>query len=375
MKIGIYFHSNDEYPSGVEHYALHMIRALSLHVPENQYVVFTSRPGMIEKYVGKCDHVLVRRSNDTNTRIARILWEHTRLPTLAYREGLDVLHCPAYICPARGGKTPYVVTVHDTIALDHPEWCKPSNAAYFGLVMKRAARQASAVVATSRRTKSDLERHLGADGPPVRVIYPGIDPIFHERMSQTDLHNIRARYGLPETYCLYVGNLEPKKNIDVLLRAYEIAREKGAACRLVLVGKRRWRLGPAARRIEELTSAGEIVTPGYVRREDLPGIYQMADMYICTSFYEGFGFPPLEAMASGIPVLSSHCGALEETVGNAAYVIDPNDPEMIADGILKMLTVRSLQSKHIQLGLSRAGRFNWQRTVRELQSLYAELAA
>lgn len=375
MRIGINFHTNDENLSGVEYYSLGLIRALARYAAQNRYVVFTNQPDLVERNAGGADNVSVRGVRYSGARLGRILWEHRSLRRVAEREKLDVIHCPSYICPIRPGSVPCVVTIHDTIALDHPRWCKPSNAAYYGLFMKAGARRASRVTVPSLRTAADLQRHVRMEPGKVRVIRPGVDSIFHSRKDRAALSEIRSRYGLPGKYVLFVGNYEPKKNLAGLLRAHELFRKEGHPHSLVIVGRRRWKSGRVLRRISDVEGSGKIICPGYVRREDLPGVYQMASMYVCASLYEGFGFPPLEAMAGGVPVLSSMSGALEETVGDAACRIDPNDPSQIADAMSRMLTDAALRDEHIRRGLARSRSFRWRTAARQLLDLYGELVA
>ena len=131
MRIGFNFHSADDYISGVEYYSLGLLRGLLDIDRQNQYIVFTNRPSLINTCMGLKDNLIVRDCSFLKNRLHRIVWEHSRLAPIAKKENLDILHCPHYICPATRGSAVYVVTIHDTIAIDHPEWCKKSNAAYY----------------------------------------------------------------------------------------------------------------------------------------------------------------------------------------------------------------------------------------------------
>jgi glycosyltransferase involved in cell wall biosynthesis len=375
VKIGINFQSKDTCYSGVERYSLGLIGAMAEFAPRHQYVIFTNRSQAVREQVIARDNVVIRQSVYPNSRVFRIAWEHLVLPGLARDEGLDVLHCPNYVCPLRSSVVPCVVTCHDTIALDHPEWCQPSNAFYYKLVLKATANRAACVVAVSRHSAEDVRRRLGIASERVRVVYPGLDSGFNSQLGEKDRSRIRSTYHLPERYLLYVGNIEPRKNLPALLKAYRILRERKLPHKLVLVGQRTWRSSNVLEQVRRTGGSEGIIQLGYVPQPDLPGIYQLADLYVCPSLHEGFGFPPLEAMASGIPVLSSGGGALAETLGDAAYPIDPADPSAIAAGAICLLTDQETRRECIRRGIERSRMFRWELAAQQLQAIYREVVS
>lgn len=375
MRIGINFHTFDKYISGVEYYSLGLLNVLLRIDTRNDYVVYTNQPGLIKEYVPSSKNLTIIEVKHLKTRIARILWEHTQLPRLVGRQELDVLHCPSYICPLYRMSVPCVVTVHDTIAIDHPEWCKQTNALYFNLFMKAAAQKASCVISVSRCTADDLKRNFDLPYSKIRIIYSGIDNIFKANTNSSRQSEVRIRYNLPERYILYVGNIEPKKNVWTLLCVQKKVREKGLPHKLVIVGKRSWRTKVELDEITKEITANNVVWAGYVDRNDLPLVYQMADVFVFPSLYEGFGSPPLEAMACGTPVVSSSRGALNETVREAALIIEPDNIQEITRAVLSMIADAVLREKHIRLGLRQSNMFNWERTARETLSVYEEVSA
>ncbi|MFC1676509.1 glycosyltransferase family 4 protein [Planctomycetota bacterium] len=375
MRIGINFHTKDKYISGVEHYSLGLIRSL-LHIDsENHYVVFTNMPTLIEDYIASPKKLVVRKLDYLKTRFERILWEHFRLPKIIKTEGLDVLHCPHYILPFKSSTVPYVVTIHDTIAIDHPKWCTPSNALYYNLFMKSTVKKASRVIAPSHSTVTDLKRNFSMYASKFRVIHPGIDTIFNNSQNFLRQAQVKARYNLPEKYILYVGNIEPKKNMQALLRVQKKLQEKSLPHRLVIVGKRSWGSIIELEEIAKMVKSKSLIATGYVDRNDLPFIYKMADVYISLSLYEGFGFTPLEAMASGIPVVSSSRGSLNETIAGAALTVDPYNIAQITQAVLSMITNSTLRDKHIRLGLRKSCLFNWEKAAKQTLSIYEEAIA
>lgn len=373
MRIGINFHTFDRYISGVEYYTLGMINALLCFDRFNEYVVFTNAPEIVEQYVSCRAGLVIRKIGGIRNRTHRILWEHFQLPRLAKQEGLDVLHCPSYICPVITNHIPSVVTVHDTIAIDHPRWCKPSNALYFNLAMRASLQKAARIIAVSQCTAEDIKRNFPLNTNKIMMIYPGIDSIFNAEKDTVQQEHVRLRYNLPQRYLLFVGNLEPKKNIPALLSALHLLQKGDLFHRLVIVGHRHW--GPKSQLKTILQKIGEkgIVFAGYVARDDLPAVYHMADVVLFPSLYEGFGFPALEAMACGVPVIASSRGALAETAADAAFVIDPESPCQIANAISQMLTNKKLREKHIRLGYQQSSRFGWGKTAAELLKVYNEV--
>jgi len=374
VRIGINFQSKDTYLSGVEYYALGMINALLNIDTKNQYIVFTNQPDLVCTHIAHAPNLsVVPVYTPLKIRLERIIWEHFRLPQLVLQEKLNLLHCPAYICPLFDGGVPYVVTIHDTIALDHPSWCTSANALYYNAFMKSSARKASAIICVSHHTSDDLIRNYPDSRDKIRIIYPGIDPIFAPQENNLHLQDVRARYHLPNRYILFIGNFEPKKNLPALLKAFILLRQKGLPHKLVLVGKRQWKTGSFIKDYRD-RYPDLIVCPGYVDRSDLPAVYAMAEAFVFASLYEGFGFPPLEAMACGTPVVTSLNGALGETLGDASYSINPNDPHDIANAIFLLIHNMEIKMKLIERGKIQASRYQWKNSAHQLLDVYKSVA-
>ncbi len=373
MRIGFNFQAMDKYISGVEYYCLGLINGLLRVDTQNSYIVFTNQPDLLGEYVTGSDNLTIVKVKYLKTRIARICWEHTQLPRLSLKHKLNVLHCPSYICPV-STSVPYVVTIHDTIAIDHPLWCKQANSLYFNLFMKAAARKAVRIISVSNRSTDDIKRNFKLPCSKIRTIYSGIDNIFNTKKEPHRCCEVRARYNLPERYILFVGNIEPKKNIRTLLRVQKNLREKGLPHKLVIVGKRSWSSKAELNEIKRQIEQGNVVRPGYIDRKDLPYVYQMADVFVFPSLYEGFGFPPLEAMACGTPVVSSITGALDETIRDAALTVEPQNVHKIVQAISSIITDSQIRENCIKKGMEISGRFNWKRTAEQTLSVYREVS-
>jgi glycosyltransferase involved in cell wall biosynthesis len=358
----------------VEYYALGLLRGLVGIDRENEYLVCTNQPALVRDNIPSAANVTIVPIRHARTRITRILWEHAELPRLAVRHKLNVLHCTSYICPMLKSLVPSVVTIHDTLALDRPRWCKPTNALYYNLLLKRSAATAARVISVSRQTARDLGRNTALPMSRVHVVYPGVDEIFRPEGDPVRCREVRARYRLPERYVLYVGNIEPKKNVSALLEMQQRLHQEGLPHRLVLAGKRAWRAGAELKLIGRGVASGGVVWIGYADRGDLPSIYQMADVFVFPSLHEGFGFPPLEAMACGTPVVSSCRGALAETVTDAALIIEPEDPQQMAAAVITVVTDRRIRDQYVEKGLRRSRMFSWRKAAEATLSIYKEAA-
>jgi glycosyltransferase involved in cell wall biosynthesis len=375
MRIGITFHTRDSQMSGVEYYTLGLIRSLLRIDCENTYVVFTNRPDLVEMYAGRDARLTMHKFGWPASRLWRIAWEHLVFPCLLQTTDLDIVHFPQYICPCFGRRVPYVATVHDTLALDRPDWCKVSNVLYHGLFMPLTMRKAAAIIAVSKSTAADIKRHWPASASRIVTIYPGIDDVFREPDLNGQAAIVRKRYYLPSTYYLFVGNMEPKKNIRALLSVVEQVEKKGLKHKLVIVSGRSWKTTRESRELERWAKTGNVILTGYVPRQDLPYIYRMARLLMFPSLYEGFGFPPLEAMASGTPVLSSKNGALAETLTDAAVLIDPNDVSQIVQSMATLIDNAKARTEYVRLGLERSRHFDWDTTARQTLALYEQIVA
>jgi glycosyltransferase involved in cell wall biosynthesis len=252
----------------------------------------------------------------------------------------------------------------------HPSWCTSANALYYNAFLKATARKAAAIVCVSQQTAGDVNRNFPFCKDKTHVVYPGIDTAFNSDQDFVRCSQVKLQYHLPDRFILFVGNFEPKKNLVTLIRAYKLLRKMGITHKLVLVGKRSWKANPVLREIAEDQSISSIVCPGYVDRKDLPWVYKLADLFVFISLYEGFGFPPLEAMSCGTCVVSSGKGALGETMGQTACNVAPDDSDQVAQVVYDVLRSDELKKKFILEGKASASAFKWEKTAKEMLGVY-----
>jgi len=272
----------------------------------------------------------------------------------AAEEGADVYHCPTLRAPLSRGKPPLVVTVHDLVNVLFPETMTPWSRLYTRATMRRVLDAADILVASSTNTANDLVSLLGIDTKRIRVVWLGVDSRFFVESPP-----------IPEPaspYVLFVGTPEPRKNLDRLIEAMHTLRKRGFPHRLVIAGGGGWG------RVQ--LESGVVELAGRVTDDELISLYANAACLALPSLYEGFGFPALEAMAAGTPVVAGGRGSLPEIVGNAGVLIDPYDSNAIARGIEEAIEGRD---KLIEAGRARAASFSWAKSAEAMVGVYREL--
>jgi glycosyltransferase involved in cell wall biosynthesis len=288
----------------------------------------------------------------------RILWEQLLQPYAVARVRPDLLHGLAFVLPlwlaVRG-----VVTIYDLSFLHMPETFRPLNRLYLKTMTGLSARRAARVCAIAAHGKSDVVRHLGVGSERVSVVYPGLDPLFLKPPSQEEVRAFRSRLGLPERYVLYLGTLEPRKNVPALARAFDSVRDEFEDVDLVIAGGKGWGFEAIFAEIERLDLGRRVHLPGFVAAEELPLWYAGAEIFVYPSRYEGFGLPPLEAMACGTPVITTDVTSLGEVVGDAGRLVPPDDEEALASAMAALLRDSTEREQREASGLAQAARFRW----------------
>ncbi|HYC72425.1 MAG TPA: glycosyltransferase family 1 protein [Opitutaceae bacterium] len=263
-----------------------------------------------------------------------------------------------------------VVTIHDLTSLVMPGQNLRGWVSH-RLLGRRVCRNADRVIAISESAKRDLVRYHGVPAEKVAVVYNGLGERFRPA-ARADADRVRDRYRLAGPFLLFVGVLQPRKNVPALVRAYAAARAQGLEWPLVIGG-----IGPEAARVSDMAArlgvADRVVMLGRVPDADLPALYSAAEVFAFPSLYEGFGWPPLEAMACGIPVVCSNRSSLPEVVGDAALQVEPDESDQLRDAILRLAGDPDLRAEYRCRGLARAAQFSWERCARETWRVYEEL--
>jgi len=304
--------------------------------------------------------------------VNKTFWMQAVLPWVLLRLGVDVCHFTNGVA-SLWTPCPTVVTVHDMTL-----WLFPQHHYRRRLLAMRpfiplAAHRATAIIAVSHSAKADIGRILGVPAEKVTVIYEAPGPAFRPLALGSVLESVRQRYRLPERFLLYVGTIEPRKNLVRLLEAFACLRLTGTIPHgLVFVGQRGWKYAPVFAAVERLGLSDAVRFLGYVPTMDLVALYNLADALVFPSLYEGFGLPVVEAMACGTPVVTSPNGSLGEVAGDAALFVEPTRVESIAEGLRQVVQDRTRREELRARGLARAARFTWAQAADETRQVYAE---
>jgi glycosyltransferase involved in cell wall biosynthesis len=307
-------------------------------------------------------------------RLARMAWEQAVLPWHLRRLGVDVLHSPHYTTTAVGGGWRRVVTFHDVTFFLLPERYPALRRAYFRAASRAGARLCDMAIAVSNTVRADLEQHLQMPPERVRAVPLAAAPSYRHVDDPATLAAVRAKYGLPDRFILNVGALEPGKNQATLVRAFHRLKGQNLSHGLVIAGPPAWRYERLLRLVDKLGLTDQVRFLDYVPAEDLVVLYNLADLFVFPSLYEGFGLPPLEAMACGLPVVASTAPALREVLDGAALLVHPLDVTALAEAMAAALGDEPLRNHLREAGLQRAALFSWERTARETAAVYREAA-
>jgi glycosyltransferase involved in cell wall biosynthesis len=354
--------------AGLGRYAENLARALAPLLPDDLALFYNQEAG-IEPLAG-LEH-LPARTVSLGYKPWRMLVWAGQLGRVGFNRlvpGATLLHATEHLLlPLRG--VPTVLTVHDLIFRHLPQYHKRLNRWYLNLALPHYCQRANHIIAVSEYTRQDLITSYGLSPKKITVILEAADPRF---MPQTEasIKTMRAQYGLPERYLLFVSTLEPRKNLTRLLAAWEPLYAASDAPPLVIAGKRGWLYDEFFAALERSPSKSGVLLPGYIADEDLPALYAGAEVFLFPSLYEGFGLPVLEAMACGTPVICSNSSSLPEVAGDAAVLVDPYDTEALRASLSQVLQSSSLQETMRIEGLAQAARFSWDRTARETLSVY-----
>ncbi|MCL5039660.1 MAG: glycosyltransferase family 4 protein [Firmicutes bacterium] len=275
----------------------------------------------------------------------------------------DILFLPNHLAPFWPGGPPVVTTIFDLAFLKFPNYFPRRSRQTLKRNTQHAVHRASLVLTISEATRQDILATYGVSPEKVAVTHCGVDTVrFRPLIDPGAIEEVRRRYRLPNNFFLYVGALQPRKNLLGLLEAYTLARRAGCSWPLVIAGPRAWLWEETMRKIQETEGA---IYLDYVPADDLPAIYALAGAFLYVPFYEGFGLPVLEAMACGTPVITSNVSALPEVAGDAALLVDPYDIPAVARAIWDVHGDPVLRQRMREKGLSRSREFSWENTARE----------
>jgi glycosyltransferase involved in cell wall biosynthesis len=395
MKIAIDGRTIVRNKTGVGAYADRLVRALIESDTRNEYHLFLVEPNESIS-ASNLTKILIPGMNRAGRNR---LWENFLAPSYLHDHGIDIYFSPAYALPllprlraiarvlplpARvksicnaDGRVKYIVTIHDLIGHVYPEYFTKKMRLWQRLFIDNAVRMADCIMLDSMATLNDLKKfYPSTDTSKTHVVYPDLDARFGPVNDVDALARVRTKYSLPEKFVLYVGTVEPRKNVGGLAQGYAlIAESLRRECPLIIAGGLGWYADDILKEIASLNAGGDIRRIGYVDDADLPALFNCAHVFAFPSHYEGFGYPPLEAMACGVPVISSDRSSLPEAVGDAALIVDPDTPRQIAMELTRLLTQPELREELKQKGYERASMFRRNRCALDTLDLFEQLCA
>lgn len=364
--------------SGVAEYAKNLLQALLAEDKVNNYILFYNSA---KSEIGYCPTF-----NAPNVSVVYRRWPNKLLNYGIFKLAnqpldkflgcrFDVFWAPHlnFLVWPQGRK---ILTVHDLSFLRYPEFFSWRQNLWHGFLgVRRLIEQADCLMAISENTKRDIINLIGLPSEKISVVYSGVSSDFRLIIDNVLLSSVRQKYQLPERFILYLGTLEPRKNLPALFEAYDYLRDCQpalSAVKLVIAGADGWKYKQIYRRAAASPFATDIKFLGYVSADDKPALYNLAEVFAFPSFYEGFGFPPLEAMAAGTPVVTSFASAISEVVGGAGLLIDPYNSVDLGEALCQVLTDKNLAVDLSCRGLEQAQKFTWQKTARTYLKLFTQ---
>ena len=357
MRIGIIGDALDRQYAGIHYFTKNLVKHLLSSDTENEYFLFREKKGE-EGF--QCEEIIIPSKKYVPAyQSARLFW---MIPRQAKRLSLNIMIEPAHFGPFNLTEdTKRVTVIHDLTPILFKEWHTFNGWFLQKLFLPKIIKNADLIITNSAYTKSDIVRHINKKSEQIVPVHLGISDIFRPSYDP----NILANYGIVEDYILYQGTLEPRKNLINLISAYEMYRDRYPHRReqLILSGKKGWKIKEVIRKKYSSRYKDDIILLGYVKRDDMPILYSSAKVFAYPSFYEGFGLPVLEAMACGVPIVTSNSSSLPEVAGKHALYFDPNDPAALS---VALNDAHHLTDENKKEQIEYAKSFSWEKTAQRV---------
>ncbi len=356
--------------SGLGNYSRSIIQLLNKYYPDNKYFLYTPKISNKIDFIDS-PNVKIRQPKGWIYRLVNAYWRSFKMPVDFQNDKLDLYHGLSNELPfgIKKSNVKSIVTIHDLIFMRYPKLYKKIDRWIYYKKFKTSCSNADTVVATSNQTKNDLIEFLNVDEKKIRVVYQGCSPIFYQNKSDEEKHKIREKYNLPSNFLLYVGTVEERKNALSIVKALH---KGNIDVPLIIAGKQTPYIEKIKQYITQNNVANDIRFLSYLPLEDLPALYQMADAFIFPSIFEGFGIPILEALNSGVPVITSTGSCFRETGGPQSLYVEPGDTESMIKAIKDVMTDRELRERMKQEGLAHARKFRDENIADNMFKVYKE---
>jgi glycosyltransferase involved in cell wall biosynthesis len=369
MNIGVNMTVADSAKTGIGTYAVNLVEQMLILDEENRYFIFVSGDLPLKNVNPERHHVINVCRNKGWVR--RILAEQFILPFLVKKHKIEMLHSVAFSCPVIK-LCKYVLTIHDLAYRVFPETVRKSRRVYYSVMFPLFASIADKIITVSENTKNDVIRCFHVPGDRIDTVLLGVSGHFRQE-DDSDARAVLSSLGITGEYLLYVGSLEPRKNLVRLLQAFELIR-KEVKISLVIVGPKGWMYDGIFSSTAVIEHKDDIIFAGHVEDQVLPKLYSQAKAFVFPSLYEGFGLPALEAMACGAPLIASGTSSLREVCGDAAIYVDPFDVKNIFENIFMLVKNDQRRAELREKGLERSRQFSWEKTARMTLEAYKKVS-
>ncbi len=357
--------------AGLGRYAGELTAALERVAPQHEYIgLYHARRAL--PLTGELQNLPTARVplDAKPWRLSVLLAYYARWQMDARLPACDVFHATDHLLPPLKNARS-VFTIHDLIFRFFPEYHLPLNRRYLGLMLPKFMQRADAVIAVSEHTRRDVCKLMNVPFEKIHVIYEGVHPSFRPIADRATLERVRAQYRLPERFILFFSTIEPRKNLVTLLDAYAALRSQNAdLAPLVVAGRKGWLYQETLRHIQTLGLDARVHLTDWIAGDDVPALLNLADVFVYPSLYEGFGLPPLEALACGTPVICSNASSLPEVVGDAGILFEPRDTAALTRALARVVSDDALRQKLRAQGPRQAAPFTWERAARETLAVY-----
>ncbi len=369
IKIGIITDAVDDAAGGIQTYVRGLVDSLLKTDRKNQYYLIHYKKNADSFYKNRKEIIIPIKPIPFYREFRKIIL----MPILLKKYNLDIVHETAQIGPFfLPAKFKKIITIHDLVPLIYPKTNNIITWIHHKIGLWLVLKRADSVIAVSNSTKKDILKFFNIPQNKITVIYEGHFNYYTPVKNKKQLDEIKRKYKLYFKFILFVGTLEPRKNISRVIKSFIKIKKEFPELRLVIVGKKGWKYNEIFRLINQLNIGNSVIFTGYVPEEDLPAINSLAEVLVYPSLYEGFGLSALGAIKCGCPVVSSNCSSIPEVINDAGVLVDPTNVSKISAGILKVLKDRSFRNKIIKKGLAQGKRFNWKKFAKKTMRVYEQ---
>ncbi|MFH2104681.1 MAG: glycosyltransferase family 1 protein [Parcubacteria group bacterium] len=355
--------------AGVGHYTYFLLENLLKIDSQNKYVLFFDPRIGDAKYFERKNVEIKYFPNPERKKYLPVVYSHLWIARHLQKQKLDIFHSPASTVPlAYSGKS--VVTIHDLAIYHKPEWFPKGQKFSTRIAVPQTIRQARKIIAVSEFTKKDIIKYFDIPDEKIVVVYNGV-----EKAPADNKEDVKKKFGIEQDFIISVSTLQPRKNIEGLIKAYDSLRSSSVFKnhQLVIAGGKGWKYDEIFQLVKKLGLTKKVIFTDYISKQDKFALLKEASLLVFPSFYEGFGLSILEAMQQGTPVVTSNITSMPEVAGEAGLLVDPYKETSLARGIKKVLTDKQLQQKMIKSGLAQAKKFSWQATAERTFEVYKKL--